>query len=1554
MSAISKGGLESASEGGRVYASQRKAGASYEEAQSAATKDAVLQLPINTLTDALSTYIGGGDVLKKALSRGLGEMTQETFQGVLSGVLDRRKPDGTPYTWGDLVNAIPEMGKMIPEVWKNEGIPAFIASAILGGIEGGFSGNIATEASAADNSIGDGMAGGLEVNSKAEFRTPTVAEFTAARDKSNRPQFMTMYTAEELSQPNFKLFLTEDNVGFALKTREDGKIDMVNVFNNSSRRGAAENILIHAIAEGAQTTDCYGGFLDKLYNSFGFNEIGRYPWDEEQRPEGWDHERYGTPDYVEFEYSEGLSRNPDDVRARIEFARSEQISRGKLVDWGDPVFLERYRETTRGGLHQETQEGDSRGLGIHSESLTDQMTDNTTKGRPEGGGQFSSQSNVNPELDGDEQASTSRDGAPRPTYTLASGKSVEEADPGEFVLKDGSPVWGQVTEELTQGRDDVPVGELRVQVGGVNERWGLLHAKEHEARAQKLGYENTEEMVDHVYQNADLLLPIGDGKNFLVIEKDGEKFHPSAVVKWNAEDKFYSLTTSFPAKDNDIRRQREKSLSSGSGPQTPAPAQAPNLNGVSTSSPEGNAVWRYGDNDSLQESVEQSPGDVNGDPANDEQALISGERRTFEPKAPETRELDKPVTIRGIREKIEKLLPWRHGKTGRKAEGIFRITPEVMRTKYRNDLPVAMHELGHFLDKRLGLSSMESESAAIATSISKELRSVGLPASGKNYTPAQVRAEGIAQFLLHYSVNDAQAREKFPTFYGFFEEKLSARPELKGQIEEIKGLVTDYFTQTPQQRLDASIVYGDEGLRAGAEEINGIKRGLENYEKYQAPDTLPGKLFAGLGTFAGQQWEPTKRGARYGLYAGSAIAIGAALAPVTGGLSLPAAGGLVTAGGVAGAVAAGNIAGHVESMFYTEAGLALDSLLEIRDKDGNPLPDDVIRTTAVLVGGANAALEFLQLRAIARHIPGMNRLIGAEAVETALKNPTVANVLKRFAGNYLKTLGFEVGTEIAQEATAIAGEETSKTIAGDGFTHATSEEVAERLGEIAGESTISFALAVLPGPAFSTYNATRAIDGAKTVTAAAEATKDLKLTGRNRELARDYIGEITAGLPIESVFLNPNAIQTLYQEGRVEDVEEALEAFGVNPEDYAEALETGADIEIPLSAFIVGANETETLDLLGPELKTEAGGMTQKEAQEINDNRDEVLEKASRDAEDLDAEYESALQVRANVRSQLFALGKSDAESSSLADMMAGAMTVAARRERVLPYEFFDRMGLTFRAGETDGQALTRYQPVNPGVNLDETVREIKVEERFKGKPVWQLRKEFPEEIRRAVLGAFGTEGIKNDDTGWHITFSSNNFDHLTNTRSRPNANIDSIHFEVIAAMPEIVRYGKLVESYDDKKNVREIEKMHRLFAPVRVGDGTYSVRIVVKEYKPGFFGIVGNDEKSITLKKLYDHTVEKTMSTGTSANAAQSLDSSGPPRPTVDKYTIRELIKDVNDADGDLYAQDRGQNTRGAIDLSDPNHVSITFTPRADVTTGVHEFGHLFLWLSDRQAAQF
>jgi len=104
-----------------------------------------------------------------------------------------------------------------------------------------------------------------------------------------------------------RMFLTEDGkAGFAINP-EDG--DIVSLFNagNSKHEGVSAHLVMMAIAQGGRKLDNYDTFLSSIYKRLGFEEKGRFKWDESQKPTDWDYNQYkdfndGRPDYVFMEY----------------------------------------------------------------------------------------------------------------------------------------------------------------------------------------------------------------------------------------------------------------------------------------------------------------------------------------------------------------------------------------------------------------------------------------------------------------------------------------------------------------------------------------------------------------------------------------------------------------------------------------------------------------------------------------------------------------------------------------------------------------------------------------------------------------------------------------------------------------------------------------------------------------------------------------------------------------------------------------------------------------------------------------------------------------------------------------------------------------------------------------------------------------------------------------------------------------------------------------------------------------------------------------------------
>ncbi|MCL1940575.1 MAG: hypothetical protein FWG09_01425 [Synergistaceae bacterium] len=112
-----------------------------------------------------------------------------------------------------------------------------------------------------------------------------------------------------------------------------------------------------------------------------------------------------------------------------------------------------------------------------------------------------------------------------------------------------------------------------------------------------------EAYIDDVFENANRIIPVGDGKNFIIAEREGENYHPSAIIRWES-DGYYSLVTAFPYNRKYIEKQEKKGSSSlGRGPQAPAPVQDPRLPDAAINEPDGNAGWRTGKDESFENNI---------------------------------------------------------------------------------------------------------------------------------------------------------------------------------------------------------------------------------------------------------------------------------------------------------------------------------------------------------------------------------------------------------------------------------------------------------------------------------------------------------------------------------------------------------------------------------------------------------------------------------------------------------------------------------------------------------------------------------------------------------------------------------------------------------------------------------------------------------------------------------------------------------------------------------------------------------------------------------------
>jgi len=199
---------------------------------------------------------------------------------------------------------------------------------------------------------------------------------------------------------------------------------------------------------------------------------------------------------------------------------------------------------------------------------------------------------------------------------------------------------------------------------------------------------------------------------------------------------------------------------------------------------------------------------------------------------PRTRTTSQPVRKADIVSHISKQLdiPVRVGRYQAQLKhgpvaGIYKIQPEVIRTKLAEDLPTIAHEVGHHLDKLYGLKN---------PAFDNELLALGRATSLPSYTKARVRAEGVAEHVRLYLTDPAQARNMAPSYHATFEAKLP--PDVTDILHQAQQNIRNWFDQPAKARILGSISAGERQPRkmtldrlyaATVDELHPLKRAVE-------------------------------------------------------------------------------------------------------------------------------------------------------------------------------------------------------------------------------------------------------------------------------------------------------------------------------------------------------------------------------------------------------------------------------------------------------------------------------------------------------------------------------------------------------------------------------------------------------------------------------------------------------------------------------------------------------------------------------------------------------
>lgn len=205
--------------------------------------------------------------------------------------------------------------------------------------------------------------------------------------------------------------------------------------------------------------------------------------------------------------------------------------------------------------------------------------------------------------------------------------------------------------------------------------------------------------------------------------------------------------------------------------------------------------------------------------------------------------LGRSVTRREILDAVNNLFNQRvkSGRLGRdNVRGWYNTKTDVIRSGNYGEIPVIMHELGHYVDNYFGFS----KDARFNT----EFNGVIQDRFGKAYNKLGaegIRGEGYAEFFKDYVSDRAKAKREFPEFYKYFTEAIAKEPELNGITNKLSKLVHEWHRQGGAERVKGSISFESKGKVSQAIDAakNGEIRDVINKAKSEAYTMFVDELY---------------------------------------------------------------------------------------------------------------------------------------------------------------------------------------------------------------------------------------------------------------------------------------------------------------------------------------------------------------------------------------------------------------------------------------------------------------------------------------------------------------------------------------------------------------------------------------------------------------------------------------------------------------------------------------------------------------------------------------
>ena len=480
------------------------------------------------------------------------------------------------------------------------------------------------------------------------------------------------------------------------------------------------------------------------------------------------------------------------------------------------------------------------------------------------------------------------------------------------------------------------------------------------------------------------------------------------------------------------------------------------------------------------------------------------------------------------------------------------------------------------------------------------------------------------------------------------------------------------------------------------------KNGEPNYNWLQESPIVASEMLPIMGNILAEGLKGTAIGGSIGLGVGAVTGPGA------------------VATGIAGAKLGGR-AGVAIGAFNLEAGLAFNEFVEMTDNKQHvvPLPDtpapepardysepldptrlstenldpdfvkgmrqggrkldpDLAATGAIVVGGINAALEMVTLRALGRTVTPVMRRIIRTKVKQALGTQTGREIARQIAGRYLTAVGTEGVVEGLQETSNIVTGEFMQLFDDGAFTEETLSstlddifEQAPRALEAANKGAQAAVTIGLPSTVVSSavaYQDQRAKQAGKAqvhLDLVNDALSQLSVRERSDDVFKQFVEKADAGQNTTVFIDGPQT--ALYLQTKTPEEINADPGLKLLAAQVREAATLGGEIQVPIADFGVALAGTDHFTALREHMTTDASLPTPFRLANDAVEFENQIKGIIAEKEQQSVQYVESQRIYETVRDQLIDTGQVDPQYARVMSEVVPAYFAALSERTGIP-----------------------------------------------------------------------------------------------------------------------------------------------------------------------------------------------------------------------------------------------------------------------------------------------